>query len=80
VPAPAPADAVFMIEPFALAVNLQPGAVDQQMQWLRALIGFGKIVRPPPRRLSVVRSGMAMSILSTSAIDRSNFWRAHSTS
>src|ERR1700722_5151880 len=33
-PAPARADAVFLIEPLALAVNLQAGAVDQQMQWL----------------------------------------------
>jgi uncharacterized Zn-finger protein len=33
-PSPARADAVFLIEPFALAVNLQTGAVDQQMQWL----------------------------------------------
>ena len=28
------------IEPFALAVNLQTGAVDQQMQWLRAVNSF----------------------------------------
>jgi hypothetical protein len=25
---------VFLIEPFAFAVKLHPGAVDQQMQWL----------------------------------------------
>ena len=28
---------MFLIEPLALAVNLQAGAVDKQMQWLRAV-------------------------------------------
>ena len=30
-------DTVLLIEPFALAVNLQTGAVEQQMQWPRAV-------------------------------------------
>lgn len=34
---PARPDAVFLIEPFALAVNLEASAVDQEMQWLRAI-------------------------------------------
>ena len=34
-PTPTGSDAVFLIEPFALAVDLQTDAVDQQMQWLR---------------------------------------------
>jgi hypothetical protein len=37
VPAPARADAMFLIDPFARAVNLQTGAVDQQMQWFCAV-------------------------------------------
>ena len=48
-------DAVLLIEPFALAVNLEAGAVDEEMQWLRTVnVLLGNIVRPPPRRLSVV--------------------------
>jgi hypothetical protein len=51
---PAREDAVLPIEPFALAVNLQTGAVDQQMQWLRAVNSLRQDRRPPPRRLSVL--------------------------
>ena len=36
-PTPSRLDAVFLIEPFALAVNLQASAVDQQMQRLCAV-------------------------------------------
>jgi hypothetical protein len=36
-PTPARADAVFLIEPFALAVNLQTRAVDQEVQRLGAV-------------------------------------------
>src|ERR1700730_13966475 len=36
-PSAARSDAVFLIEPSALAVNLQTSAIDQQMQWLRAV-------------------------------------------
>ena len=36
-PPPTRPDAVFLIEPFALAVNLQTSAVNQQMQWLCAM-------------------------------------------
>jgi hypothetical protein len=36
-PSPARADAVFLIEPLAVAINFEAGAIDQEMQWLRAL-------------------------------------------
>ena len=39
-PPPARPDAVFLIEPFALAVNLQAGAVDEKMQWFVAVDPF----------------------------------------
>jgi hypothetical protein len=39
-PPPTGPDAVFLIEPFTLAVNRQAGAVDQEMQWLCAVNPF----------------------------------------
>src|SRR5271163_4745564 len=36
-PSPARPNAVFLIEPFSLAVNLQTRAVDKKMQWLRTV-------------------------------------------
>src|SRR5690349_86685 len=36
-PAAARPDAVFLIQPFALAVDLETGAVDEKMQWLIAV-------------------------------------------
>ena len=36
-PPPTRPDTVFLIEPFALAINLEASAVDQQMQWLRQI-------------------------------------------
>jgi hypothetical protein len=36
-PPPARPNAVFLIEPFSLAVNLQTRAVDKKMQWLRTV-------------------------------------------
>jgi hypothetical protein len=48
-------DAVLLIEPFALAVNLQtPVLSTSRCSGSVRSIRFGKIVRPPPRRLSVV--------------------------
>jgi hypothetical protein len=51
--APGP-DAVFLIEPFTLAVDFQTTAVDSRCSGSLRSIRFGKIGRPPPRRLSVV--------------------------
>src|SRR5277367_3814958 len=36
-PPPARPNAVFLIEPFSLAVNLQTSAVDKKMQWLQTV-------------------------------------------
>ena len=33
-PAPRRADTAFLIQPFALTVDLQAGAIDEEMQWL----------------------------------------------
>src|ERR1700722_15081484 len=32
-PSPTRPDTVFLVEPFALAINLEAGAVDQKVQW-----------------------------------------------
>ena len=37
VPPPARPNAVFLIEPFSLALNLQTCTVDKKMQWLRMI-------------------------------------------
>src|SRR3984957_20146192 len=39
-PSPARPDTVFLVEPFALAVDLEAGAVDQKVQWLRMIDSF----------------------------------------
>jgi hypothetical protein len=36
-PSPARPNAVFLIKPFSLAVNLHTCAVDKKMQWLRTI-------------------------------------------
>jgi hypothetical protein len=36
-PPPTRPDTVFLVEPFALAINLEAGAVDQKVQWLRMI-------------------------------------------
>ena len=36
-PPPARPNAVFLVEPFSLALNLQTCAVDKKMQWLRTV-------------------------------------------
>ena len=41
-PPPVRPNAVFLIEPFALAVNLQSRAVDKKMQWLRTVKPLGQ--------------------------------------
>jgi hypothetical protein len=45
-PTSARADPMFLIEPFALAVNLHPGAVDQQMQGLVPLDTLWQNLQP----------------------------------
>ena len=50
-PSPARANAVFLIEPFSLAANLQTFAVDKKMRWLRTVKPLEQDCQPPPRRL-----------------------------
>jgi hypothetical protein len=53
-PATRRAETTFLIQPFALTVDLQAGAIDEEMQWLFTTNRLGRMVRPPPRRLYVV--------------------------
>src|ERR1700739_2008317 len=41
-PPPTRPDTVFLVEPFALAINLEAGAVDQKVQWLRTIDSLGQ--------------------------------------
>jgi hypothetical protein len=47
-------DAMFLVQPFALAVNFQAGTIDKKMQRFIRRMRLGKTISPPPLRLRVV--------------------------
>src|SRR5208283_2725597 len=62
-PASRRADTAFLIQPFALAVNLQAGAIDKEMQWLFAtnrLWQDGQIGAPTAQRCVIGDSNIKL--------------------
>jgi hypothetical protein len=70
-PTPRRTNATLLIQPFALAIDLQAGIVDEEMEWFVTTSRLWQ-VKPPPRRLNVVWSGITISMSSRAAIDRSS--------
>ena len=72
-PTPRGTNTTLLNQPLALAIDLQTRCLSMR-GWSDSSrpIDLGRMVNPPPRRLNVVWSGIAISMSSRAAIDRSS--------